>query len=144
MIAEAVYCTKGLAKEESRGWHPGWVPLTKTLCTGAHPPRDTPALPLACQACPHSTPFSQRRCLPQTHTGLWSSFASGNMLLLMVAQGGGGEGRWGIVREFGMDMHTLLYFKQITNKDLLYSIAQGTLLNVKWQPGWKGNLGENG
>ena len=25
------------------------------------------------------------------------------------------------VREFGMDMYTLLYLKQITNKDLLYS-----------------------
>ena len=27
----------------------------------------------------------------------------------------------GIVREFGMDMYTLLYLKCITNKDLLYS-----------------------
>ena len=27
----------------------------------------------------------------------------------------------GIVREFGTDMYTLLYLKQITNKDLLYS-----------------------
>ena len=38
---------------------------------------------------------------------------------LMVAR----EKRWGegIVREFGMDMHTLLYLKWITNKDLLYS-----------------------
>ena len=27
----------------------------------------------------------------------------------------------GIVREFGMDMYTLLYFKWITSKDLLYS-----------------------
>ena len=27
----------------------------------------------------------------------------------------------GIVREFGMDTHTLLYLKWITNKDLLYS-----------------------
>lgn len=34
----------------------------------------------------------------------------------------GGEG-WeeGIVREFGIDIHTPLYFKWITNKDLLYS-----------------------
>ena len=31
--------------------------------------------------------------------------------------------RWGegIVREFGIDMYTLLYFKWITDKDLLYS-----------------------
>ena len=34
---------------------------------------------------------------------------------LMVARGEG------IVREFGMDMYTLLYLKQITSKDLLYS-----------------------
>ena len=27
----------------------------------------------------------------------------------------------GIVREFGMDMYTLMYLKWITNKDLLYS-----------------------
>ena len=27
----------------------------------------------------------------------------------------------GIVREFGIDMYTLLYLKRITNKDLLYS-----------------------
>ena len=33
-----------------------------------------------------------------------------------------GEGGWGRrVREFGIDMHSLLYFKWITNKDLLYS-----------------------
>ena len=25
-----------------------------------------------------------------------------------------------------------------------YYIAQGTLLNVMWQPGWEGSLGENG
>ena len=39
----------------------------------------------------------------------------------MVARGKDvGEG---IVREFGMDMYTLLYSKWITNKDLLYSIG---------------------
>ena len=37
-----------------------------------------------------------------------------------------GEGTYGcqeegIVREFGMDLYILLYFKWITNKDLLYS-----------------------
>ena len=36
---------------------------------------------------------------------------------LMVAQGG----RWGIFREFEMNMYTLLYLKWVTNKDLLYS-----------------------
>ena len=42
----------------------------------------------------------------------------------------------GIVREFGMDMYTLLYLKQINNKDQLYTT--GTLLNVMLQPGWEG------
>ena len=41
-----------------------------------------------------------------------------------------------------MDMYTVLSLTWITNKT--YCIAQGTLLNVKWQPGWEGNLGENG
>ena len=31
----------------------------------------------------------------------------------------------GIVREFGMDMYTLLYLKWITNKDILYSTEIG-------------------
>ena len=44
---------------------------------------------------------------------------------LRLSVGGMGEG---IVREFGMDMDTLLYLKWITNKDL----AHGTLLNVIW------------
>ena len=48
----------------------------------------------------------------------------------------------GIVREFGMDMYTLLYFKWITNQGLLYST--GNLLNVIWQPGGEWGLGENG
>ena len=48
-----------------------------------------------------------------------------------------------IVWKFGMDMSTLLYLKWITNKVLLY-IAHGTLLSVMWQPGWEGNLEENG
>ena len=38
----------------------------------------------------------------------------------MVARLGGGRGK-GTVRELGMDMHTLLYLKWITNKVLLYS-----------------------
>jgi len=49
----------------------------------------------------------------------------------------------GVVREFGIDMYTLLYLTRVTNK-LTYSIAQGTLLNVIWQAGWEGGLEENG
>ena len=60
-------------------------------------------------------------------------------LWLPVGKDGGGEE---IVREFGMDMYTLLYLKWITTKTSC--IAHGTLLNVMWQPRWKGNLGENG
>ena len=51
---------------------------------------------------------------------------------------GSGEG---VAREFGMDMHTLLFLKWIANKDLLHS--KGVLLNVMWQPGWEESLGEN-
>ena len=42
-----------------------------------------------------------------------------------------GEG-WGerMVREFGMDMYTLLYLKLITNKDLLYSTGNSTQYSV--------------
>ena len=49
----------------------------------------------------------------------------------------------GIVRELGIDMYTLLYLKWITVVRT-YCIAQGTLLNVIWQPRWEGRLGENG
>ena len=48
----------------------------------------------------------------------------------------GGRMRQGIVRRFGMNMFTLLYLK--------WTMAQGTLLNVTWQPGWEGRLGEKG
>ena len=43
---------------------------------------------------------------------------------LMVA---GGRERWGegLVREFGVDMYTLVYLKWVT-----YYVAHGTLLNV--------------
>ena len=45
------------------------------------------------------------------------------------------EEEWGeeLVREYGINTHTLLYLKWITSKVLLY--RQGTLLNVPWQPG---------
>ena len=58
---------------------------------------------------------------------------------LMVAREKDGEG---IVRKFGMDMYTLLYVKWITI--MSYFIAQRTLFNVLWQPGWKQALGEDG
>ena len=46
----------------------------------------------------------------------------------MVTSGDGfGEG---IVREFGVDMYTLLYLKRITNKDLLYSTGNSVQCHV--------------
>ena len=45
-------------------------------------------------------------------------------------------------REFGMDMYTLLYLKQITNKVLLYSTWNSTQCYVAAWVG--GRLGENG
>ena len=41
----------------------------------------------------------------------------------------------GIVREFGIDMYTLPYFKWITNKDLLYSTGDSAQHYVA---GWTG------
>ena len=55
---------------------------------------------------------------------------------LMVAGGREKGCEEGVVREFGMDVYTLLYLKWITNKDRLYS--KGILLNAMWQPGWEG------
>ena len=40
------------------------------------------------------------------------------MVTGVVGKGGGGGGK---IREFGIDMYSLLYLKWITNKDLLYS-----------------------
>ena len=51
----------------------------------------------------------------------------------------------GILWEFRMVRYTLLYLKWITNKDLLGTYrAQGTLLSVMLQPGWKESLREKG
>ena len=60
----------------------------------------------------------------------------------MVARGWGEDEGEGRVREFWMDMYTLLHFKWITTKDLLNSTENSA--DVMWQPGWEGSLGENG
>ena len=56
----------------------------------------------------------------------------------LMVTGGGGE--WGerTVREFGMDMYTLLYLKWITNKVLVYSTGSSAQCCV--QPGWEGRM----
>ena len=53
----------------------------------------------------------------------------------------GKGGREGIVRQFEMDMYTLLHFKWIINKVL--GIAQGTLL-ILYGSLVGGDVGENG
>ena len=61
---------------------------------------------------------------------------------LMVAGGWGGKDGE-IVREFGMDMYTLLYVKQIAKKDLLYSTGDSAQCYVvAWMGGEFGD--ENG
>ena len=42
------------------------------------------------------------------------------------------EGKGGIVKEFGIDMYTVLYLKWITDKDLLYSQKK-----KRWHMIWK-------
>ena len=63
----------------------------------------------------------------------------------MVAGDGGVEGKdegKRIVREFGMDMYTLLCLNWITNKDLLYSIGTSARYYVAaWMV--REELGEN-
>ena len=46
-------------------------------------------------------------------------------LSLWLLGGGKGWGR-GMVREFGMDVHTMLYLKWINNMNLLYSIGNSS------------------
>ena len=48
----------------------------------------------------------------------------------------------GIIREFGMDIYTLLYFKWAANRDLLYSTGNSTQC---YMAAWMGGaLRENG
>ena len=48
----------------------------------------------------------------------------------------------GVVREFGMDMYTLLCLKWTANKDVLYSTGNSAQRSV---PVWmEGSVGENG
>ena len=48
----------------------------------------------------------------------------------------------GTVREFGMDMYSLLYLKWITDKDILYSTCKSALCYLTAWMG--GEFGENG
>ena len=42
----------------------------------------------------------------------------------------GGKERGGLNQKFGIDTYTLVYIKQITNKDLLYSTGISTQYNA--------------
>ena len=59
----------------------------------------------------------------------------------MVARGRGKMGD-GVVRELWIDIYTLLYLKQITNKDLLYSTGNSAQCHVA--AGMGGEFGKNG
>ena len=51
-----------------------------------------------------------------------------------------GEGKGeGIVREFGINMYTLLYLKWITNKDLLYSMGNSVQCDMAARMGGEFN-----
>ena len=66
------------------------------------------------------------------------NFSSSVVKTIKISSPGScGEG-WeeGIVREFGMDVYTLLYFKWTTNNDLLYSTSAQCYV-AAW-------MGENG
>ena len=52
-------------------------------------------------------------------------------------------GRGGVVREFGIDLYTLLYLTWITNPPT-HRMAHRTLFNVMWQPRWEASLEESG
>ena len=56
---------------------------------------------------------------------------------MVAGECGVGGGQEGIVREFGMDMHTLPYFKWITNKDLLSSTRNYTQCYVAAWMAWQ-------
>ena len=59
----------------------------------------------------------------------------------MVARGRGKMGD-GVVRELWIDIYTLLYLKQITNKDLLYSTGNSAQCHVAARMG--AEFGKNG
>ena len=44
--------------------------------------------------------------------------------------GGGGKGGEGINWKIGIDTYTLLYIRQITNKDLLYTTGNSTQYSI--------------
>ena len=89
---------------------------------------------------PHNSPYINMWDLKGNDTNeLTNKTVTHREQIYICRRGGWGRG---IVREFGMDVCTLLHLKWISNKDLLYST--GNLVYVIWQPGREGHLGENG
>ena len=56
---------------------------------------------------------------------------------------GKNEGKREIVKEFGINMHTLLYLKWVTNKNLLYNTGNSVQLCDSLDEGWGRDLEEN-
>ena len=79
--------------------------------------------------------ISQGDSILESHIpSLWASFLRITFLdvsqihtaeNMIMFNGGGGKGRW-INWETGNDMYMLLYIKQVTDKDLLYSTGNST------------------
>ena len=57
-----------------------------------------------------------------------------HVLIMVSREVTGGEG---IVREFEIEMHTLLYLKWITGEDLLYSTGKSDQYYVAAWMGWE-------
>ena len=75
-------------------------------------------------------------------TGTKRQTARSVLLLAVMTNTSPARNMEGIVREFGVDMYTLLYLKWITNKDLLYSTGNSAQCYVAvWM---EESLGESG
>ena len=72
------------------------------------------------------------------YSGKWSFSYSTGGSPLEERQHSRGRMEEGTVREFGIDMYTLLYLKWITNKDLLYSTRNSAQYVVDWMGGDSG------
>ena len=78
-----------------------------------------------------------------TMSHIHNFFSSVVKTIKISSPGSWGEG-WeeGIVKDLGINMYTQLYFKWITNKDILYSTENSAQC---YAAGWmRGKFGENG
>ena len=102
-----------------------------------------------CRVCPHFIEQSKFQAKPDFRpsnevypTGTKRQTARSVLLLAVMTHTSPARNMEGIVREFGVDMYTLLYLKWITNKDLLYSTGNSAQCYVAvWM---EESLGESG